>query len=150
DGTGSLLIPIDWLSALPLGDGAPVARLVNANLNVDAFQNAPGGHIHVNGDDVHSFTIDGKLLPPLIRVPHAGNGALGSSDARVSVIRIARVNDQGQPNFDLSYLPNVAARGPIVFVSDATTHDFAVGTKVSVPLIDLKSTPTGAAFATDE
>jgi hypothetical protein len=150
DGSGSLLIPIDWLSALPRGDGAPVARLVNANLDVDAFQNAPGGHIHVNDDDVHSFTIDGKPLPPLIRVPNAGNGALGTTDARVSVIRIARVNDQGQPNFDLRYLPNVATRGPIVFVSDGTTHDFSASSSVSVPLVDLKSSPTGAAFATDE
>src|SRR5207249_4444826 len=29
DGSGSLLVPIDWLDELPLGSGAPIARLVN-------------------------------------------------------------------------------------------------------------------------
>lgn len=145
DGSGSLLVPIDWLAALPLGDGEPVARLVNGTLDMDAFPGTPGP-IHVTSDDVHSFTFDGAPLPPLIRVEDDGNSVFGTSDAARSVIRVARLDAQGQPNFDLSHLPNFASHGPIVL----DNSDFSLGAKTSVPLVDLKSSATGVAYATDE
>ena len=151
DGGGDLLVPIDWGSVLPGGPGFPVARLVSGSLHVAAFQGMPGP-INVTADDVHSFTIDGKPLPPLIRTTDSGDSVFGTSDAAVSVIRIARLNAQGQPNFDLSYLPNFSTHGPIVFVYDPVNNrfDFSAGSEQSVPLVDLKSSPAGAAFATSE
>src|SRR5262249_53300280 len=100
DGSGSLLVPIDWQAALPAGAGNPVAQLVSGALNVRAFESSPD-LIRVTSDDVHSFTIDGKPLPPLIRATDGGDSVFGTSDAAVSVIRVARVNAQGQANFDL-------------------------------------------------
>src|SRR5262249_40376962 len=60
DGSGSLLVPIDWQSVLPFGPGAPVARLLDATFAVAAFKNMPSVHINVSADDVRSFTLDGK------------------------------------------------------------------------------------------
>src|SRR5262249_60075364 len=145
DGSGSLLVPIDWQAALPAGAGNPVAQLVSGGLNVRAFESSPD-LIRVTSDDVHSFTIDGKPLPPLIRATDGGDSVFGTSDAAVSVIRVARVNAQGQANFDLTYLPDFASHGPLVF----TNQDFAVGSQTSVPLDDLKTSPAGAAFANRE
>ena len=150
DGGGNLLVPIDWVDALPAGPGFPVAALVTGILNVNAFQGTPGP-IHVAADDVRSFTIDAKPLPPLIRVTDAGNSVFGTSDAALSIVRVARLNAQGQPNFDLSYLPDVSSHGPIVLKYDPPTRmDFSLGKKTSVPLVELKTSPTGAVFATDE
>src|SRR5262245_24227320 len=41
DGSGSLLVPIDWQAALPAGPGNPVAQLVSGGLNVRAFESSP-------------------------------------------------------------------------------------------------------------
>src|SRR4029079_13685206 len=125
---------VDCLEGLPLGAGAPIARLVNGALTVDAFPGTPGP-MQVTAEDVHSFTIDGKRLPPLIRVTGAGNSVFGTADSDLSVIRIARVNADGQPNFDFSHRPELATRRPIVF----TNADFSIGAQQSsVPLVDLK------------
>ncbi|HXJ33291.1 MAG TPA: hypothetical protein VMS22_04560, partial [Candidatus Eisenbacteria bacterium] len=151
DGGGNLLVPIDWVDALPAGSGAPVAALVAGTLNVDAFPGTPGP-VHVTSDDVRSFTIDAKPLPPLIRVTDAGNSVFGTSDANLSVIRVARVGALGQPNFNLGYLLDSSSRGPIVFKFDPPMNrfDFSFGRRTSVPLNELKSSSTGAVFATDE
>lgn len=150
DGAGNLLVPINWVDALPKGPGFPVAALVNGTLNVDAFQGTPGA-VDVAVDDVRSFTIDGKPLPPLIRVTTDGNTVFGTSDAALSVIRVARLNAQGQPNFDLSYLPDFASHQPIAFQYDPPARmDFSLAKQTSVPLVELKSAPEGAIFATDE
>src|SRR5262245_16917950 len=54
DGSGSLLIPIDWQAVLH-GVGNPVAQLVSGGLNnVRAFQSSPDP-IRVTSDDVRSF-----------------------------------------------------------------------------------------------
>src|SRR5262249_52603416 len=144
-GSGSLLVPIDSQAELPTGASAVVARFLNGALNVNAFQSTPGP-IHVTSDDVHSFTIDGRPLPPLIQVSDAGNIVFGTTDAAFSVTRVARVNAQGQPNFDLTYLPNFESHGPIVF----SNADFAVGALSPVPLVEMKTSPAGAAFAPGE
>ena len=122
---------------------------MNGILNVNAFQGTPGP-IHVTADDVRSFTIDGKPLPPLIRVTDAGNSVFGTSDAALSVIRVARLNAQGQPNFDLSLPPQLLSHGPIVFRTTRRRGWTSRRAQTSVPLVDLKTSSTGAVFATDE
>jgi len=144
DASGDLLVPVDWTGSI-FGSGVPLARLVTATLNVNAFQATPGP-LHVGPDDVRSFTIDGKPLPPLIRVSDSGDSVVGTTDSAFSVIRVSRTNAQGQANFDLSYLPDFSTHGPIVF----TNADFSFGAQTSVPILELKQSATSAIFATNE
>jgi hypothetical protein len=144
DGNGDLLVPVDWTGSIA-GSGVPIATLVTATLNVNAFQSMPGP-VHVAPDDVHSFTTDGKPLPPLIRVSDAGDSVIGTTDTAFSVIRVARMNADNQANFDLSYLPDFATHGPIVF----TNADFSFGAQTSLPILETKQSPTSAIFATNE
>jgi hypothetical protein len=145
DGSGSLLVPVDWRGVV-LTSGA---FLLKSTLNVRAFQANPAP-INVGPDDVHSFTIDGKPLPPLIQVTDAGNAAFGSSDALFSVIRVSKINAQGQANFDLSYLPDFLSHKPIVLTNDGSTAQFTAERETSLSLLDLKKSTGGVAFATSE
>ncbi len=149
DGSGSLLIPFDYTSGnlLPLGPGAPVARLLTGLSTVDAFNATPGTQlIQVDSGDVRSFTIEGRPLPPLIRATSAGNEVFGLSDAAVSVIRVARLDAQGQPNFDLAYRRTSGGYGPIV----VAPAEYAVASDAAIPLDDLRSSAVGVAFTRDE
>jgi Lactonase, 7-bladed beta-propeller len=149
DGSGSLLIPLNYTASglLPLGPGAPVARLLAGVSTIDAFDAQPGTQlVQVDSPDVRSFTLQGRPLPPLIRATNLGNEVFGLSDAAESVIRVARLDVQGRANFDLGYRRTNGGYGPII-IGQAK---YAVRVDAAVPLDDLRSTTLGVAFTRDE
>ena len=149
DGSGSLLIPLKYTSGglLPLGPGAPVARLLTGTSTIDAFNTTPGTQlIQVDSGDVRSFTLEGRPLPPLIRATNLGNEVFGLADAAESVIRVSRLDAQGQPNFDLTYRRTNGGYGPIVLVP----AEYTAASDAAVPLDDLRSTAIGVAFTRNE
>jgi DNA-binding beta-propeller fold protein YncE len=146
DGSGSLVIPFDYRSVLPLGPGAPVARLLTGTTSLDADPVTPGTQpIDVPTSYVRSFTIDGRPLPPLLRATDAGNQIFGATDGAVALIRVARIGDQGV-KFDLQGLRTSGGYGPIVIPSS----EYTVATSAAIPLENLHSTATGVAFARNE
>lgn len=90
DGGGNLLVPFDYTAVLPLGPGSSVARLLAGRSDVEAFSGS-GQPISIPGQEfIRSFTLDGRPLPPLLRVDASGENLFGTADAVTSVLRIAR------------------------------------------------------------
>jgi 6-phosphogluconolactonase (cycloisomerase 2 family) len=155
DGTGSLLVPLDYWgdgvqSVLAEDPGAPVAIFLeggaalpaqgagdpNSILDVLSAQPSPS-------DFLRSFTLDGRPLPPLLRLTDFGS-LFGSADAVESVIRIARNDGAGGPDlFDLSDRLD-GGRGPVVIST------FTVGRGDPIPLASLRASTESVAYARDE
>src|SRR5262249_20311750 len=88
DGGGNIVVPFDYLDVLPLGPGSPVARLLQGTATVDAFSSNPGVPIVLPSSSfVHSFTLDGRPLPPLLRATGGGAARLGRSGGARGVTR---------------------------------------------------------------
>jgi Tol biopolymer transport system component len=95
DAAGNVLIPMDWRGVLIDRDAVPVARLLRANSDVEAFAGT-GNPIRIPGPAfLASFTPEGGKLPPIFdpqsdpSVPGATT-LFGTADAPESVLRIAR------------------------------------------------------------
>jgi len=155
DGGGNLLIPLDYWgsgvsSVLAERPGAPVAIFLEGSASIDAFSSDPGTSISevlrsqaYPSSFVRSFTLDGRPLPPLLRMTADGS-LLGTADAVESVLRISRNDGQGGPDlFDLGDRL-FAGAGPILIT------DFSVSVHDPIPLEGLRSSGATVAFARDE
>lgn len=95
DTAGNVLLPMDWRGVRVDRDAVPVARLLRASSNVEAF---PGGGVPVQVADAQSlgsYSPEGVKLPPLFdpqQNPADLNVAtfFGSTDAAETVLRVAR------------------------------------------------------------
>lgn len=152
DATGSLLLPFDYLGVLPSGIGAPIARLVKGTTSIDAFTASPGQPLVIPCSDlVRSFTLDGRPLPPLLRVDETGRILLGTADGDLGIIRIARTGTCAGspvgPIFDFSDRL-VMDKGPIIIstVSDGLVAESGT----SVQLRNLRTSNDVAAYTRSE
>lgn len=94
DQDGNLLLPMDWQGIL-VGHGVPIARLLRGQTTLPAFANEPHPIRVPNNEFLHSYSIEGGLLPPLFDPqldPTASDNLtlFGSADAPRGVLRIAR------------------------------------------------------------
>lgn len=147
DGDGDLLVPFHYVAVLPAGIGAPIARLLEGQSGIEAFS---GGGMPVDipsPDYVRSFTLDGRPLPPLLRVNDTGSVLFGTADAAESVLRIARTDGVNPPIYDFTDRL-FAGKGPIVV--DKFIDGFTVTSGEAVPLRGLRSSAQTVAFARDE
>ncbi len=150
DGDQNLIVPFDYLSVLPQGVGAPVARFLTGSTDVDAFGGQPGLQPIVipSSDYVRSFTIDGRPLPPLLRVDASGRVLFGTADGARGILRIARDGGAGGPAIydftDRLY----GDKGPIVI--DRVADNVSAGSGAAVPLRGLRSSAKSVGYARDE
>jgi len=155
DGSGALLVPLDYWgggvdAVLAETPGAPVAIFLEGSADIPALGAGDPESISEKlaaqpspSDFVRSFTLDGRPLPPLLRVRTDG-GLYGTADAVQSVLRIASDDGSGGPTlFDLSDRLT-AGKGPIVI------DMFVVGVNDPVPLKNLQSSESAVAFAREE
>jgi 6-phosphogluconolactonase (cycloisomerase 2 family) len=161
---GNILVPLDHTggTVLPEGPGAPVARFLTAN---SAYPAAEGGLVGLSDalaaalnhpmtpvtseELMRSFTIDGRPLPPLLRIDDSGN-LFGTTDADRSVLRVRRLDGAGNPIYDVTTrLSNDGVMGPDVgpiVINPA----FTLTQCDPVPLRGLRSSTRVAAFVRDE
>src|SRR5690606_21189231 len=93
DGNGNLLIPFDYSGVLPAGAGSAVFRILQATADVPAFAADPALPLRVPAAPwVRSFSLTGRPIPPVLEVDAGGALVLGSVDAALSLLRIARVD----------------------------------------------------------
>ncbi|RIL04937.1 MAG: hypothetical protein DCC71_12290 [Proteobacteria bacterium] len=133
DGNGNLLIPIDY--------GA--VRILEGNAQLAAFASAPGDPILVPASRyLRSFNLAGRPIPPVLETNGGGDSVLGSVDAQLSVLRLARL-DPDAPSAPLYDLTDRLAngRGPIV-ITGATA-----AARESAPLATLSADPNAITFA---
>jgi 6-phosphogluconolactonase (cycloisomerase 2 family) len=155
DGSGALLVPLDYWgggvdSVLAETPGAPVAIFLEGSANIPALGAGDPQTISQKlaaqpspSDFVRSFTLDGRPLPPLLRVRTDG-GLYGTADAVQSVLRIASNDGTGGPTLFNLTDRLTAGKGPIVI------DTFVVGVNDPVPLKSLQSSEAAIAFARDE
>jgi Tol biopolymer transport system component len=92
---GNLLVPMDWRGVLVSRDAVPVARLLRASSDVEAFAGS-GQPIRVPGlSFLASYSPEGGKLPPLFDPQHDPSAVaeatfFGSADAPATVLRLAR------------------------------------------------------------
>lgn len=148
DGGQNLLIPLEHSAILPLGPAAPVARFLSGQSDIEAFSGG-GQPLAIPAPSyVRSYTLDGRPLPPLLRVSDAGNELYGTADAIESVIRIARTDgDGGSPIYDFTDRL-FGGTGPLVIRRNI--EGFTVTTGRAIPLRGLRSSAGAVAFAADE
>lgn len=95
DAAGNLLVPMDWRGVRVDRDAVPVARLLRASIDVEAFEGR-GAPIRVPDlESLGSYSPGGIKLPPLFdpqQDPTAAGSAtfFGSTDAEETVLRLAR------------------------------------------------------------
>ena len=156
DGSGSLLVPFDYWgsglrSVLAETPGAPIATFVEGAASIPA-DGAGDSHTILQvvsqqrqpSSFVRSFTLDGRPLPPLLRVTDAGS-LFGTVDAASSVLRFARNDGRGGRDlFDLSDRVASAGGGPIVITT------FSADTREPLPLVSLRSSADTVAYARSE
>src|SRR6185295_10264271 len=94
---------------------------------------------------VHSFTSDGRPLPPLLRATTAGNEIFVATDGALAFIRVDKTGVEGV-KFDLASRRTNNGYGPIVFASS----EYAVTSQVPIPLNNLHATDVGVAYTRDE
>lgn len=156
DGANNLLVPLDYwgdgvnTKVLAETPGSPIAVFLEGGavlpaqgsddpetiLDVIRQQDTPS-------DFVRSFTLDGRPLPPLLRIKADGD-LFGTADAVESVLRISKNDGNGGPDlFDVTDRL-VSGRGPIVI----DTVSVAVSTPV--PLESIQASADAVAFARDE
>jgi 6-phosphogluconolactonase (cycloisomerase 2 family) len=161
DGNNNILIPFDHRGGtgpdrvLPEGPGAPVARLLRGNSSFPATTGGPTPTLSqalataiaiplaTSEELLRSFTIDGKALPPFLRIDT--DGALyGTTDADRSVLRLVRLDKNGAPIYDVTTrLSNDV--GPIVI-----NPAFTLTQCEPVRLRGLRTATGIAAFTRDE
>ena len=143
DGNGNLLVPMDYSAVLPSGPGSAVFRILEATADLDAFTSSPGVPIAVPASRyLRSFNLAGRPIPPVLETTGDGSVVLGSVDAQLSVLRLARLDPDapGPPLYDLSdRLDN--GRGPIL-ITGATAE-----ARESAPLSTLSADPSAITFA---
>jgi hypothetical protein len=95
DSQGNLLIPIDW-SAILVPGPVPIARLVRAGADLEAFDATPGVDPPIrlpSAAFLGSFTTQGHRLPPLFQPladPEGDAAMFGSVDAERGVVYLRR------------------------------------------------------------
>jgi len=95
DARGNLLIPMDWRGVRVDRDAVPVARLLRASSQVEAFPGR-GEPIHIpNLESLASYSPEGIKLPPLFDpqsdpTETSSVTFFGSTDAEETVLRIER------------------------------------------------------------
>ncbi|MCC6766760.1 MAG: beta-propeller fold lactonase family protein [Deltaproteobacteria bacterium] len=155
DGGGNLLVPLDhWgqglASVLAETPGAQVAILLTGTADV-AAQGAgdPNTILQVLAAQasperyVRSFTLDGRPLPPLLRLTNVGE-LFGTSDAAESVLRFARDDGEGGPAlFDLSDRLHLG-RGPILI------GPYDVTREQPLPLVSLRPGSAAIGYVREE
>ncbi len=155
DGGNNLLVPFDYWgegikSVLAEDPGSPVAIFLEGGAELPA-QGAgdPDGILDVIAaqpspfEFVRSFTLDGRPLPPLLRVTSDGE-LFGTADAVESVLRFASNDGKGGPNlFDVTDRL-FSGRGPIVI------DTVNVARNDPVPLKSIQASPETVAFARNE
>ncbi len=143
DGNGDLLVPVDYSSVLPSGPGSAVFRILEGTASIDAFTSNPGVPIAIPGSRyLRSFNLAGRPIPPVLETTGDGSVVLGSVDAQVSVLRVARLDPDapGPPLYDLSdRLEN--GRGPVLITGAAAEA------RESAPLSTLSADPSAITFA---
>jgi hypothetical protein len=180
DGGNNLLIPLDHGSVLPAPGplSLPVARF-ESGIGLFAASSTLAGKISEKlaaakaayadqmADIVRSFSIEGRPLPPLLRVDDQG-ALFGTTDAALSVLRIAQSYEHppGTMNqiHDLQHLlkppagPQSGTR-PIVIKNTKLclfglcvvfTRRFEVDTCYPVPLAGLRASKDIVAYARNE
>lgn len=101
DSDGNLLVPVDWTSVLVSDElGVPVPRIIDASTALDRYPLVDAADPHEpvripNEDFVDSYTVFGRLLPPVFDVQRRTGrdteaAFLGTADAPRSVLRFAR------------------------------------------------------------
>jgi hypothetical protein len=165
DGGGNLLIPLDHTRWLPntagsQSAGVPVAIFQQGEGKFPAFEKPP---IRSIADAlaaapepdtlVRAFTLDGRPLPPLLRVDAKGY-LFGTADTARSVLRIQRLDRDGHVLYDvlgrLTTPPGSGAgTGPMV-AKNPRAQDFRIGKCDPVPLTGLRSSELALAYARDE
>lgn len=146
DGNGNLLIPVDYSSLLPSGPGSAVFRILEAGAAFDAFASNPGVPITIpDSRRLRSFNLAGRPIPPVLETNAAGDTVLGSVDAQLSVLRIARLDpDAPSPPLYDATDRLFAQKGPIL-ITGATADS-----RESAPLSTLSADPAGITFASSE
>lgn len=146
DGNGNLLIPVDYSSLLPSGPGSAVFRILEASAAFDAFASNPGVPITIpDSRRLRSFNLAGRPIPPVLETNAAGDTVLGSVDAQLSVLRIARLDpDAPSPPLYDATDRLFAQKGPIL-ITGATADS-----RESAPLSTLSADPAGITFASSE
>jgi 6-phosphogluconolactonase (cycloisomerase 2 family) len=156
DGGGNLLVPLDhWgggggNSVLASTPGAPDAILLGGSADIPA-QGA--GDVNTilqvlsaqpNPERfARSFTLDGRPLPPLLRLTATGQ-VFGTSDAVSSVLRFQRNDGDGGPDlFDLSDRLFMD-RGPILIGT------YSVDRRDPLPLVSLRSAEGAVGYVRSE
>jgi 6-phosphogluconolactonase (cycloisomerase 2 family) len=156
---GNLLIPFDHTGGvvLPEGPGAPVARFLRGDSTYPAFSGSPTPTLsqsvataltvtipNATSDDLlRSFTVDGRPLPPLLRLDDSGI-VMGTTDADRSVLRLRKLDGAGSAIFDVATrLANLV--GPLVI-----NPAFTLTQCEPVPLRGLRSSSRIIAFARNE
>src|SRR5581483_3680806 len=150
DGDDNLLVPLDYLAVLPAGVGAPIARFLSGSTDVRARSANPAPIVIPSSDYVRSFTIDGRPLPPLLRVDASGRVLFGTADGAQGILRIARnsaENPQPQDIYDFTDRL-FGGKGPIII--DRVADGFSGTSGAAVPLRGLRSSATAVGFARDE
>jgi hypothetical protein len=143
DGHGNLLIPVDYGAVLPSGPGSAVFRILEASADLDAFASAPGVPIRLPASRyLRSFNVAGRPIPPVLETNGDGDAVLGSVDAELSVLRLARLDPDGPsaPLYDLSDRL-FAGRGPVL-VAGVTA-----AARESAPLSTLAADANAITFA---
>jgi hypothetical protein len=146
DGNGNLLIPVDYASVFPGGAGSAVFRILEASAPFDAFAGNPGVPITIpDSRRLRSFNLAGRPIPPVLETNAAGDTVLGSVDAQLSVLRIARFDPDapGPPLYDATDRL-FAQKGPIQIAGASANA------RESAPLSSLSADSAGIAFASVE
>ena len=101
DTDGNLFVPVDWAGVL-VSDalGVPVPRIIDASTALDRYPLLDASDAHEpiripNEDFVDSYTVFGRILPPVFDVQRRTGrdteaAFLGTADAPRSVLRFAR------------------------------------------------------------
>ena len=168
DGGGNLLIPLDHTRWLPntVGSqsaGVPVAIFQQGEGKFPAFKSQPNRSIAdalaaaPEPDTlVRAFTVDGRPLPPLLRVDAKGY-LFGTADSAQSVLRIQRLDRDRHALYNVveslttpgSSGSRAQGTGPMV-VKHGQAKGFRVGKCDPVPLTGLRSSGLALAYARDE
>ncbi len=155
DGGNNLLVPFDYWgggvkTVLAETPGSPVAIFLDGQADVPALgaldPNTLPDVLAAKTDPsrfVRSFTLDGRPLPPLLRVTSTG-GLFGTADAVESVLRVARIDDDDGTDIH-DFTDRLTAGKGVILLSA-----LSAGTNDPVPLTSLRSSSASVGYVREE